>query len=278
MEEKRFSLKNVISSALAEMRGNGKKVLCVSIIQFVAFLITYFLFGSLLVSFVVYALFLPSQAKFLLDIKNGQAEDVFKIGKKLTPALLVSMLFVFVFGAGLILLIFPAVIFFANYALVFDIAGNGEKPVIESFKEARQTAKRHKGKLALLCLSFMLLLILLVGVGILIGFLFSLFLPALKGNSALFFSFVQIPKFYYVGVLLGIAVFLIFVMPVEVLAVSKMREAIEAEKEANEKEGQENLKDEDEKKEENQEVKTDKKEKQDDLDDRDDQNPADYIF
>ena len=227
MKEKKLSLNNVISNSVEALKGNYKRVIAVSIMQYMIFLITYLLTYSFMISFAVYALFVPSTFLFLSDLQNAKAEWVFKIGKSFATAILISFLFVFVFGVGLVLLIFPAVIFFANYGLVFEEAKNGDKDVLAAFKSAKERVKGYRGKMALLCLTFLLLLILFVGFGILIAWLFSLFMPALTIYSSFIFSFVNIPLFYYIGSFLGISLFLIFVMPFGFVTVSKMKEAIE---------------------------------------------------
>ena len=230
MEEKKFSLKNVITKAISSTNGKCRKLFSVSIMQYMLFLVAYLLTRSFLISFVVYAIFLPTAIKFYLNMDEGKAENVFKIGKSLVTALLISLLFVFVFGMGLILVIFPGIIFFANYALVFDEAKNGDKEVLQAFRDAKESAKGYRGKIALLSLAFLLILILLVGLGILIGWLFSLFIPALNYSSSFIWSFLILPLFYYVGVFVGVSVFVIFVLPVELIAISKLREEIAQDK------------------------------------------------
>ena len=227
MKEKKLSLNSVISNSIESLKGNYKKVVAVSIMQYMVFLLTYLLTYSFMISFAVYALFIPSAFLFLSDLQNSKAESIFKIGKSLTTAILISLLFVFVFGMGLILLIFPAVIFFANYALVFEEAKQGDKDVLSAFKSAKESVKGYRGKMALLCLTFLLLLILFIGFGILVSWLFSLFIPALTVYSSFIWSFVNIPLFYYVGSFIGVSLFLIFVMPFEFVSVKKMKEAIE---------------------------------------------------
>ena len=222
MEEKKLSLNSVISNSVEALRGNYRKVLAVSIMQYMVFLLTYVLTYSFIISFAVYALFVPSVFMFLSDLRNSKAESAFKIGKSITTAILLSFLYVFVFGVGLLLLIFPAVIFFANYGLVFEEAKHGDKDVLAAFKSAKENVKGYKGKMALLCLTFLLLLILFVGFGILIAWLFSLFMPALTVYSSFVLSFINVPLFYYVGSFLGLSLFLIFVMPFEFVSVSKI--------------------------------------------------------
>ena len=230
MEGKKFSLKNVISNAIASTNGRCKKVFAVSIMQYMAFLLVYLFTRSLLIAFSVYALFLPSMVKFLTNMEEGKAENIFKVGKNFASVLAISLLYVFAFGIGLILLIFPAIIFFANYALVFEEAKNGDKDVLSAYKDARESVKGYRGKLVLLCLAFALILILLVGLGILISWLFSLFMATLNYEATFFLSFINLPFFYYFGTILGVSAFLIFALPIELLAISQFKGEIAQDK------------------------------------------------
>ena len=230
MEGKKFSLKNVISNSIEQMHGKCRRIFAVSIMQYMLFFLPYLFTHSLMISFCAYALFMPGVFRFLSNLDVCKAEDAFKFNKGFVTQMLISLLFVFAFGVGSILLIFPAVIFFANYALVFYEAKDGEKDTLSAFKEAKQQAKGYRGKLALLCLSFMLILILLVGLGILLSWLFSLFIPALNIETSFVWSFLLLPMFYYVGTILGVSAFLIFVLPVELIALSNIKGAIEQDK------------------------------------------------
>lgn len=228
MEKKnKFSLNSVVNQSFLSINEYKKKLFLASLIQYVAFLITYILTHSLIISFVVYGIFLPSQVKFLTNLKDAKVEDVFIISKKLAPYLLLSMFFVFVFGVLAVLLIFPAIIFFANYALVFDVMGKENLGLTESMKKAQKDVKGHCGQMALLGLAFLLVLILLVGFGILFMGLFSLLFPTLSVNSSFIWSFINIPLFYYLGTFLGVSAFLIFIMPAFLLCISNMRVEIE---------------------------------------------------
>lgn len=234
MKDKKFSLKSVIDESVAGFHGVSKKIILASVIQYMTFLLTYLLTKSLLVSFVVYSLFLPTQVKFLIQAKTESVESAFKVQKNLGTNLLISMFFTLAFGVSALILIFPAVIFFANYALVFDVAGREQLGVFESFKKAREEVKGYRGKMALICLIFFLILLLFVGLGMLLMWSFSLFIPALNINSNFIWSFLKIPMFYYVGMFVGASAFLIFVFPLELLCVSNIRVAIKADKEFSE--------------------------------------------
>ncbi|HAJ77529.1 MAG TPA: hypothetical protein DCO89_00475 [Clostridiales bacterium] len=230
MEGKKFSLKNIMASAIGSTNGKCRKMFAVSIMQYMIFLLTYFLTHSLMVSFAVYAIFLPSATKYYLNMEESTAESVFKIGKSLTTSILISLLFVFAFGMGIMLAIAPGILFFANYALVFDEAKEGNKDALQAFKDAKQSVKGYRGKIALIALSFLLILILLIGFGILISWLLSLFIPALTYSSSFIWSFIITPLFYYVGVFIGLSAFIIFVLPVELIVVSKIRYEIAQDK------------------------------------------------
>lgn len=234
MKDKKFSLKSVITESIGNFNGVAGKIILSSVIQYLTFLLTYLLTKSLLISFVVFALFLPTQVKFLKDAKNQSVEIAFKMKKTLGTNLMISMFFVFVFGVSALLFIFPAVIFFANFALVFDVAEREGLGVFESFKKAREEVKGYRGKMALICLIFFLLLLLFVGLGVLLMWAFSLFIPALTANYGFIWSFVRIPMFYYVGTFVGVSAFLVFVLPLELLCVSNVKKAIDADKKFNE--------------------------------------------
>ena len=228
MEGKKFSLNDVISTSITSFNGSCRKAFASSIIQYVAFLLTYLLTNSLLISFTVYAIFLPSQIKFLNNLKDAKIEDAFKIGKKVVPALLLAMLFVAIFGTGLVLLVVPGVLVFVNYALAFDYAN--ENDIHDSFKKSKETLKGYRGQMLLMFLSFFLILILFVGFSILLSWLLSLIFPILTVQSTFIWSFVTTPMFYFVGAFVGVSAFLIFVLPVELVAISNMKGAIAQDK------------------------------------------------
>ncbi len=275
MEGKKFSLNNIITNSIVQMKGKCRKIFAVSIMQYMTFLLPYLFTRSLLISFAVYVLFMPGIIKFLGNMESFKAEDAFKFNKTFVTQLLISLLFVLVFGVGSVLLIFPGVMFFTNYALVFDEAKNGDKDVLGAYKAAKENTKGYRGKMALLCLAFMLILILLVGLGILISWLFSLFIPALTYSYGFIWSFLLLPMFYYVGTILGVSVFMIFVLPVELLAISNMKGAIAQDKLyrsaiEQEKDQQNNVD-----AEKNKELPEEKENKQEE---KDGDEPADYIF
>ena len=230
MEGKKFSLNEVISSSIASLNGKCRKVLASSLVQYFAFLLTYIFTNSILISFTVYALFLPSQVKFLTDLANSKLEDVFKIGKKFVVALLVAMLFVPLFGIGLVLIIVPGVLVFINYALAFDYAKDGELGTLECFKKSKETLKGYRGQMILMFLSFLLILILFVGFAILLGWLLSLLFPILTYNTQFIWPFISIPMFYFLGTFVGVSAFLVFVFPIELIAISNMKGAIAQDK------------------------------------------------
>ena len=290
MEGKKFSLNTVISSSISTSKQYSKKIFASMAMQYVAFLLVYLFTRSLLIAFVAYCMFLPSQVLFLTNLQTSTVEDVFKLGKKFVTPLLISMLFVFALSAGLVLFVIPAVFIFANYALVFEVAKNGDVPALDCFKQAQQKAKGYRGKLAWLFLSFLLILILFVGLGILLAWLLSLFIPRLAFNTTFIWSFLTTPLFYYVGTFVGVSAFLIFVLPVELLAISNFPQVMEQDKlfklQQADAQNFEPDEDADDSANEADAVKIEKiddkdveiKSPDDNLDDRDDGNPSDYIF
>lgn len=282
MDLEKYSTKNIINKSIASCNGVYKKVLVASIIQYVAFLITYILTQSMLISFVVYLVFLPAQVKFLADMKNENVNDVFKIKSKFGNYLILSMFFAFVFGILGLLLIFPAIIFLANYALVFEVSGKENVGLVESLKLAKERVKGYRGKLAWLLIVFMFILLLLVGFCLLISWLLSLAFPTLAGAIGLMFGVFAIPSFYFVGAFVGISLFLIFVLPVELICISNAAKAMEADKKYMESVAAEVLKEEpakEEAKEQSAEkIESNEEPKIQDDDKKEDDNPADYIF
>ena len=270
----KFSLNNVVNQTYADIAGYRKKIALSSLTQYVLFLVTYLLTKSILISFIVYSIFLPSQVKYLTNLKESKLEDVFVIGKKLAPYLLLSLFFTFVFGVFLAVLIFPVVIFFANYALVFDVMGKENLSVGESFKKAQSEVKGYRGKMAVLCLVFLLLLLLFIGFGILIMGLLSLYFPTLSVNSNFIWSFINIPSFYFMGTFAGVSVFLIYMMPIELICISNMKKEIAKDKE---NKAQEMAKVEEENKTTSNEKREEEKEETESQNDGED-NPSDYIF
>lgn len=274
MDFEKYSTKNVINKSIASCNGVYRKVLVASIIQYVAFLATYILTQSMLLSFIVYLVFVPAQAKFLADMKNENINDVFKVKSKFGNYLILSMFFAFVFGILSILLIFPAIIFLANYALVFEVAGKENMGLMESLKTAKEKAKGYRGKLAWLCVVFMFILLLLVGFCLLISWLLSLALPTLTGAIGLMFGIIAIPSFYFVGAFTGISLFLIFVFPIQLICFSNAAKAMESDKKYMDQVANEVLKKETKEETVQQENAEESKEKEDN---KEDGNPADYI-
>lgn len=266
MDFEKYSTKNIINKSIASCNGVYKKVLVASLIQYVAFLITFILTQSMLISFVVYVLFLPAQAKFLTDAQNGNVNDVFKIKSKFGNYLLLSMFFTFIFAVLGALLIFPAIIFLANYALIFEVAGKENLGLVESLKLAKEKAKGYRGKIAWLCVVFMFILILLIGFCMLMSWLLSLILPTLAGAIGVMFGIFAIPSFYFVGAFIGVSLFLVFVLPVELICISNAAKAIESDKKYMEQVAEEVLKE---------EPVEEKPEKEDET--KKDDEPTDYI-
>lgn len=270
MDFEKYSTKNIINKSIASCNGVYKKVLVASLIQYVAFLITFILTQSMLISFVVYLVFLPAQAKFLADMRNENVNDVFKVKSKFGNYLILSMFFTFVFGILSVLLIFPAIIFLANYALIFEVAGKENLGLMESLKLAKEKVKGYRGKIAWLCVVFMFILILLIGFCMLMSWLLSLILPTLAGVIGVMFGMFTIPSFYFVGAFTGISLFLIFVLPVELVCISNAAKAVESDKKYMENVAAEVLKEESVEKESAKEELKKEENKEED-------NPTDYI-
>jgi membrane protein implicated in regulation of membrane protease activity len=202
---------------MAQVNGSARKMFISSALQYCVFLIVYLLTRSYIISFVVWGLFLPTQCVFMSNAKdeNVHVEHVFSLGRNWLTSLLISILCVLCYAFGFALLIFPAFIFFANYAFVFELANDGDTKLLDAFKKSKEISKGNRGKITEVALIFLFILILLVGFGILLTWTLSLFIIPLK------------PLFCYVGIVLGVSVYLIFVVPVEILTMSNLRRSIE---------------------------------------------------
>ena len=114
---------------------------------------------------------------------------------------------------------------------------------------------------------YFLIILLSAGFGVLLTFVLSLLIPAL---SAIY---------VYVGLFIGISIYLIFIAPIQIMTVSKMKELIlrhKLEKELEDKKAEEE-KPETTEAEENGEYGEGKK-PEEKLDDRNEETTTDYIF
>lgn len=217
MKENKISLKTIINQSISATNGKCGKMFISSILLFSIFLIAYLLTGSLLVSFVLYGLFLPTEIAFLnnLNDENVHIEHIFKFKNQFVTYLLLSLFCFICYFFGVLVLIVPAVIFLLNFVFAFDIARDGSNNMAKILSQSKELAKGHRGKIFLLSAIFFFLFVLLAGLGILLVWLISLVLPA--------FSIL----IYTLGTMIGLSVFLAFVTPVMLICFSNLRGAIE---------------------------------------------------
>ncbi len=227
MKKNNITLKETFSKSINYLHGNWAKMLVSSTIQFALFLITYFLTHSFIISFVVYGIFIPSQIAYMTNIKDAKVEAVYRIKNKLSQYLILSLLMTIVFAVFGLLLIAPAVIFFANFVFVYEIIAKEDTDIVSAFKKAREHSKGYRGKIALVCLIFMLLFVLLVGFGILFMFLIGLLFPILNISIPFIWTFVNAPGFVYFGMIIGLSAFLVFMFPIEMVVISNLYHSIE---------------------------------------------------
>lgn len=227
MKKNNITLKEAFSQSINYLHGNWAKMIVSSTIQFALFLITYFLTHSFLTAFIVYGIFIPSQIVYMTNIKEAKVEQVYQIKNKLSQYLILSLLMTIVFAVFGLLLIAPAVIFFANFVFVYEIIAKENTDIFSGFKKAREYSKGHRGKIALVCLIFTLLFVLFVGFGILVMFLVGLLFPALNISIPFIWTFVNAPGFVYFGMIVGLSAFIVFMIPVEMVVISNVYQAIE---------------------------------------------------
>ena len=142
---------------------------------------------------------------------------------------------------------------------------------MESLKLAKEKVKGYRGKIAWLCVVFMFILILLVGFCMLMTWLLSLALPSLANAIGVMFGIFAVPSFYFVGAFAGISLFLVFVLPVELICISNAAKAMESDKKYMEQVATEVLNEESAKEQE------DNKEPKKEDEKKEDENPTDYI-
>ena len=223
-KSEKFQIKAVISKSVVQTSGHKGKILLASMLQFLAFFVVLMLTRSYFLSLAVYAIFIPGQIKFLMNLSDSKVESVFALGKNWLTTILIAFAFAFVSEIGFLALIFPAIIFWANYGMVFSVSNNGAD-VKQNFDDAKARVKGHRGKMATIYLIFLLIFALFAGFGMLVTWLFSLFMPMLTVQSE-FCVFFTAPAFCHFGALLGLCLFLIFAMPVVLLTVTNCGGAI----------------------------------------------------
>ena len=220
MENQKFSIKKVINQGIVSLRGNCAKAFLSSLLQFSIFLIAYILTGSLIISSISWALFLPTQTAFMLNISDNdaQVERVLKIGKNWLTYVVLAVICTFCYVMGFVALIVPAFVFYVNAVFAFEIAKDNSVSAFEALKQSHQIAKGYRKKILAIGLIYFFILILAIVLSTLLVLLVSLFVSM---------SDVVIVK---IGILGGLALYMIFVMPVNLLTISNLKGAIEQDK------------------------------------------------
>lgn len=215
MENKKISIKNVFNQSTKQLGANWQKILLSSLLQFGVFLLVFLLTNSLVISFASWFLFLPTQTMFVKNAKdeNVKVEHVFKLGGGFLTYLLVAILCAICYVFGFALAIVPAIIFFVNFAFVFEYAKDND--LLASFKKSHETAKGYRPKLFGIGMIFLFILLILVALCILFAMLVGL---CLNTNSYML---------YVWGAFAGFCLFLIFVNPVLILTLSNLKNQIE---------------------------------------------------
>lgn len=218
MENKKISIKDVFNQSTKQLGADWQKILLSSLLQFGVFLLVFLLTKSLIISLASWFLFLPTQTMFVKNAQdeNVKVEHVFKLGANFLTYLLVAILCAISYVFGFVLAIIPAIIFFVNFAFVFEYAKDND--LLASFKKSHKTAKGYRPKLFGLGMIFLFILLILVAFCILIAMLVGL---CLHTNSYML---------YVWGTFVGFCLFLIFVNPVMILAVGNLKNQIEQDK------------------------------------------------
>ena len=108
---------------------------------------------------------------------------------------------------------------FINFAFVFELAGQTDSDVFGVFKKSSQIAKGYKPQILWIGLIYLFILLILVAFCILIAMLVGL---CLNTNSYLI---------YVWGAFAGIGLYLILVVPVQILSMSNLKNEILKDKE-----------------------------------------------
>lgn len=221
MENKKFSLKQVFNKSLSLLNGNWLKAMLSSLMQFGVFLIVFLLTNSLMISLISWAIFLPTQTAFMINIadENVHLENVFNLGRQWLTYVLLAIVGVISYLCGFVLAIIPAIVLFINFAFVFELAFQDKIDVLSAFKKSHQISKGYRPKILAVGLIYLFILLILVAFCILIAMLVGL---CLNTNSYLL---------YVWGTFAGLSLYLLLVVPVQVLTVSNLKNEILKDKE-----------------------------------------------
>lgn len=269
MKNKKLSLKSVINDSIASTNGRLGAIFAMSTLHYLAFLITFLITRSILLSVFVWSIFINGVSKYLANLGDAKFEDAFRFNKaNFLTVILSSILYMFISAIGFVFIIFPAIMIFSNFVFIFTLDDNENQGVVENFKASKSIAKGYRGKIAWLGIIYLVITILFVGLGILIAFLLSLLIKSIN--------------FYWIGAFIGVSLFLILGFPIELLTIINMRGAIEQDRlNVVITETDEESKDDDNQGDEKDDDTTEKlnePQNKSDLDDRDDKTPTDFIF
>ena len=179
------------------------------------FLGVYLLTNSVLLSTIVWLLFLPNQIGIITNLKNGaKIEDLFKKALNYKTALCLAIICTLCYVFGFVLAIVPAILFFVNFAFIIEFAKQGAD-VHTAFAQSKQLAKGHRGKILLFGLIYLFILLIIVALSILLALLISYAIPMTNYHI------------YSIGSFVGIGLFLTFVAPVQTVGIHCLKNAIE---------------------------------------------------
>lgn len=215
MKQNKISIKSVINQSLEMLKGSYSKAFLSSLVQFSMFLATYLLTSSILLSTIVWLLFLPNQIGILASLKNGaKIEDLFKKSFNWKTVVCLAIICTLCYVFGFVLAIVPAILFFVNFAFVAEFAQQGAD-VHNAFAQSKKLAKGYRGKILLFGLIYLFILLIIVALTILLTLLVSYVIPMANFHI------------YSIGSFVGIGLFLIFVAPLQTLGIRCLKNAIE---------------------------------------------------
>ena len=120
MKNKKLSLKSVINDSIASTNGRLGAIFAMSTLHYLAFLITFLITRSILLSVFVWSIFINGVSKYLANLGDAKFEDAFRFNKaNFLTVILSSILYMFIAAIGFVFIIFPAIMIFSNF--VFTI-------------------------------------------------------------------------------------------------------------------------------------------------------------
>ncbi len=228
--EKTFNAFDIVTEAFTSLKRKQTKAILGSVFMLaivsIVFGIMAGITGSistslLVVSFVYGILFIP-YINFMCNVAEGRGalEDLFKKDQYSLSNILIGFLFTAATLFGSVLFLIPAFIFVTFFIFALPIASNTTSKCFDAFLKAKELAKGFKGRILCTLLIYFAMLVILIGAGI--GLSFLIF--------KLIFGFFT---WWIIGLIIGVIAYLIFIMPMNILAIVYLYDNTIAEKKEN---------------------------------------------